>query len=77
MEREFAALWTSLPKVVFSSTLASAEGGYHVARGSLAAEVERWRAEPGEGDIAIGGTALAAEAADLGLVRRVRAASSR
>ncbi len=68
LEREFAALWTSLPKVVFSTTLASVEGGYHLAHGSLAAEVERWRAEPGEGDIAIGGAALAAEAADLGLV---------
>ena len=39
-----------------------------MARGSVAAEVERWRAEPGEGDIAIGGAALAAEAADLSLV---------
>lgn len=68
LEREFAALWTSLPKVVFSTTLACVDGGYHLARGSLAAEVERWRAEPGEGDIAIGGAALAAEAADLGLV---------
>lgn len=68
LEREFAALWTSLPKVVFSTTLASVVGGYQLARGSLATEVERWRAEPGEGDIAIGGAALAAEAADLGLV---------
>ena len=68
LEREFAALWRSLPKVVFSTTLASVDYGYDVARGSLAAEVERWRAEPGEGDIAIGGAALAAEAADLGLV---------
>lgn len=68
LEREFAALWTSLPKVVFSTTLASVEGGYSLARGTLAAEVQRWRAEPGEGDIAIGGAALAAEAAELGLV---------
>ena len=68
LEREFAALWISLPKVVFSSTLTSVEDGYHLARGGLAAEVERWRAEPGEGDIAIGGARLAAEAADLGLV---------
>jgi dihydrofolate reductase len=68
LEREFAALWTSLPKVVFSTTLGSVEGGYRLADGGLAAEVERWRAEPGEGDIAIGGAALAAEAAELGLV---------
>lgn len=68
LEREFAALWTSLPKVVFSTTLTSVDAGYHLARGSLATEVQRWRAEPGEGDIAVGGAALAAEAADLGLV---------
>lgn len=68
LEREFAALWTALPKVVFSTTLASVDDGYRLADGGLAAEVERWRAEPGEGDIAIGGAALAAEAAELGLV---------
>ena len=68
LEREFAALWTVLPKVVFSTTLTSVESGYHLARGSLAAEIERWRAEPGEGDIALGGAVLAGEAAALGLI---------
>jgi dihydrofolate reductase len=68
LEREFAALWTALPKVVFSSTLTSVVAGYDLARGSLAAEVERWRSQPGEGDIALGGATLAAEAAGLGLV---------
>lgn len=68
LEREFAALWTSLPKVVFSTTLTSVEGGYRLARGSLAEEVQRWRSEPGEKDIAIGGAALASEAADLDLI---------
>lgn len=71
-EREFAALWGALPKVVFSTTLASVEVGYRLARDGLAAEVERWRAEPGEGDIAIGGAALAGKAADLGLVDEYR-----
>ncbi len=68
LEREFAALWTALPKVVLSRTLTAVEDGYRLAGGGLAAEVERWRAEPGEGDIAIGGATLAAEAAALGLV---------
>lgn len=68
LEREFAALWVALPKVVFSRTLSSVVSGYELATGSLAEEVERWRAEPGEGDIALGGAALAAQAADLGLV---------
>ena len=68
LEREFAALWTALPKVVFSAQLTSVEPGYQLAQGSLASEVERWRSDPAEGDIAIGGALLAAEAAGLGLV---------
>lgn len=72
LEREFATLWTSLPKVVFSTTLGSVQLGYRLADGGLAAEVERWRAEPGEGDIGIGGAALAGEAAELGLVDEYR-----
>ena len=43
-----------------------------MATGGLAQEIERLRAEPGEGDIAIGGAALAAEAAALGLIDEYR-----
>ena len=68
IEREFAALWVSLPKVVFSRTLAAVEGSNRLATGNLAEEVGRWRAEPGQGDIAIGGPTLAAEAAESGLI---------
>jgi len=68
LEREFAALWVSLPKVVFSKTLSAVEGSNRLATGTLAEEVDRWRAEPGQGDIAIGGATLAAEAAESGLV---------
>jgi dihydrofolate reductase len=68
LEREFAALWTSLPKVVFSRTLSAVEGSNRLATGTLAEEVDRWRAEPGDGDIALGGATLAAEAAGLGLI---------
>ena len=72
LEREFAALWTALPKVVFSRTLSSVEGGYRLAAGGLADEVAKWQAEPGEGDIGIGGATLAAEVAALGLVDEYR-----
>ena len=44
-----------------------------LASGGLAEEIERLRAEPGEGDIAIGGATLAAEAAALGLIDEYRA----
>ncbi|MCX4986566.1 dihydrofolate reductase family protein [Streptomyces sp. NBC_00572] len=67
-EREWAALWNPLPKVVFSTTLSTVQGHARLASGGLAEEIERLRAEPGEGDIAIGGAALAAEAAALGLI---------
>jgi dihydrofolate reductase len=71
-EREWAALWKPLPKVVFSTTLSAVQGNAHLASGGLAEEIERLRAEPGEGDIAIGGAALAAEAAALGLIDEYR-----
>ncbi|MGB8360034.1 MAG: dihydrofolate reductase family protein, partial [Acidimicrobiia bacterium] len=53
-ELEWAAIWNPLPKVVFSSTLSAVEGNARLASGGLAEEVERLRAEPGVGDIAIG-----------------------
>ncbi|WP_433876602.1 dihydrofolate reductase family protein [Sinomonas atrocyanea] len=71
-DREWTALWKPLPKVVFSRTLAEVQGNARLASGTLAEEVERLRAEPGEGEIAIGGAALAAEAAGLGLIDEYR-----
>jgi dihydrofolate reductase len=67
-ELEWAALWNPLPKVVFSTTLSEVQGNARLASGGLAQEIERLRAEPGEGDIAIGGATLAAEAAALDLI---------
>jgi dihydrofolate reductase len=71
-EREWAALWKPLPKVVFSTTLSAVQGQARLASGGLAEEIERLRAEPGEGDIAIGGATLAAEAAALDLIDEYR-----
>ena len=72
-EIEWAALWNPLPKVVFSSTLSAVRGNARLASGGLAEEIERLRAEPGEGDIAIGGATLAAQAAELDLIDEYRA----
>ncbi|MFC8197916.1 dihydrofolate reductase family protein [Streptomyces sp. NPDC060006] len=69
---EWVALWNPLPKVVFSSSLSEVQGSARLASGSLAEEIERLRAEPGEGDIAIGGATLAAEAAASGLIDEYR-----
>ena len=70
---EWIAIWKPLPKVVFSTTLPAVQGNARLASGGLAEEIERLRAEPGEGDIAVGGATLAAEAAALGLIDEYRA----
>jgi dihydrofolate reductase len=72
-EREWASLWNPLPKVVFSRTLTTVRGNSRLASGGPAEEIERLRAEPGDGDIAIGGAELAAQVADLGLIDEYRA----
>lgn len=71
-QREWADLWNPLPKVVFSTTLTEVQGSARLATGSVAEEIERLRAEPGEGDIAIGGATLAGEAAAAGLIDEYR-----
>ncbi|HEU4807854.1 MAG TPA: dihydrofolate reductase family protein, partial [Homoserinimonas sp.] len=68
LKREWATIWKSLPKVVFSTTLSTVVGNARLASGGLAEEIEQLRVEPGEGNIAIGGATLAAEAAALGLI---------
>jgi dihydrofolate reductase len=72
-ELEWTALWNPLPKVVFSTTLSTVQGNARLASGGLAEEIQRLRAEPGEGEIAIGGATLAAEAAALDLIDEYRA----
>ncbi len=67
LEREFAVLWKQIPKVVFSTTFTSVQGNARLGSG-LAEEIERLRAEPGAGTIAIGGSTLAHEAAALDLI---------
>jgi dihydrofolate reductase len=69
---EWAAIWKALPKVVFSTTLSVVQGNARLASGGLAEEIERLRAEPGQGNIAIGGATLAAEAGTLGLIDEYR-----
>ncbi|MFI5980132.1 dihydrofolate reductase family protein [Streptomyces sp. NPDC051555] len=71
--REWAGLWNPLPKVVFSTTLTAVRGRARLASGGPAEEIERLRAEPGEGEIAIGGATLAAAVAEAGLIDEYRA----
>jgi len=74
VEAEWARLWLELPKVVLSSTLTQVHGSnVSLARGTLAEEVARWKARPGDGEIAIGGAGLAVGAAELDLIDEYRA----
>jgi dihydrofolate reductase len=66
-EREFAALWQGLPKIVFSTTLTAVEGNARLAEGGPAEELARL-----EGDVAVGGAGLAAAFVELGLVDEFR-----
>lgn len=73
LEQEWTALWQALPKVVFSRTLTEVRGAnVRLATGTVTEEIARWRAEPGVGEIAIGGAGLAATAAAAGLVDEYR-----
>lgn len=69
---EWASLWKPLPKVVFSNTVTSLEGNARLATGSVADEIALLREESGDGEIAIGGATLAAEAAAMGLIDEYR-----
>jgi dihydrofolate reductase len=66
-EREFAEIWRELPKVVFSTTLESVEGTARLARDSVSEEVRRLK-EQVDGDLEVGGAALAADCIELDLV---------
>jgi dihydrofolate reductase len=67
VEREFARIWKATPRLVFSRTLATAEGGARLARGGIAEELAALR-EQVEGEIGIGGAGLAASFAELDLI---------
>jgi dihydrofolate reductase len=67
----FADVWTALPKVVFSRTLAGVQGNARLAEGSVAEEVAAARAATDK-DIEIGGAGLAAAAFELGLIDELR-----
>jgi dihydrofolate reductase len=70
-EREFARIWQSLPKIVFSKTLETVEGNATLARDGVAEAVAELREQPGK-DLAVGGAGLAAGLIELGLVDEYR-----
>src|ERR1700679_3905765 len=64
---EFAQIWKTLPKVVFSTTLESVIGNTRLARDGVREEVSRLKEQPGK-DVAVGGAGLAYACMKLGLI---------
>jgi dihydrofolate reductase len=59
-ELEFARIWQSTPKVVFSTTLEEVEGNARLVRDDAVEEILRLKQQPGK-DMEVGGPTLAAE----------------
>jgi dihydrofolate reductase len=70
-ELEFARIWQSLPKVVFSKTLDTVQGNARLARDDVAEEVAKLKQQPGK-DLAVGGAGLASTFIELDLVDEYR-----
>jgi dihydrofolate reductase len=68
---EFARIWQSLPKIVFSTTLDEVEGNARLATEGIAEEVARLREQEGK-DLAVGGAGLGRAFTKLGLVDEYR-----
>jgi dihydrofolate reductase len=70
---EVAALMNGLPKVVVSTTLASADwADTRIVRGNLAEEIAKLKQEPGRGIAIMGSPALTVSLIELGLVDELR-----
>ncbi len=65
--REFARIWKSTPKIVFSTTLETVGENCRLVRGDIASEVTRLKEQPG-GDLGVGGPGLARSLARLDLI---------
>jgi dihydrofolate reductase len=72
LEREFARIWTAIPKVVFSTTLTSVQGNARLAEGDVADEIAKLKAEPDERVVSVGGAGFAATLAALDVIDEYR-----
>lgn len=70
-EREFARIWDSKQKLVFSSTLESVQGNARLATRDISEEIAALKSEPGL-NIEIGGAGIAGSAIERGLIDELR-----
>jgi len=68
---EFARTFDSINKMVFSQSLASAEGNTRIVRTNLQDEILKWKQEAGK-NILTGGVAIPLQLIELGLVDEYR-----
>jgi dihydrofolate reductase len=71
VEREFAAIWKRIPRIVFSTTLDQVDPGSRLVRSDPAEEVARLKAQPGY-DMDVGGPTLASTLMRAGLIDEYR-----
>ncbi len=64
---EYARIWKSILKIVFSKTLEQVQGNARLNRGSIAEEIARLKTQPGK-DLSIGGANIASTVMRLGLI---------
>lgn len=70
-EIEYAGIWKSMPKIVFSKTLERVDWNSELLRGGIAEKVTEMKAQPGK-DMSVGGASLASAFINLGLVDEFR-----
>ena len=70
-EVEYARIWKSKPKIVFSTTLERVAWNSRLVRGDIGEEVRKLKAQPGK-DMSVGGAGLAASFMQLGLIDEYR-----
>jgi dihydrofolate reductase len=70
-EVEYARIWKSVPKIVFSRTLHRVDWNSRLVRGDALEEVARLKEHPGK-SVSIGGARLASTLAEGGLIDEYR-----
>jgi dihydrofolate reductase len=68
---EFARIWKTIRKIVFSKTLEQVQGNATLSKGNIVEEIARLKAEPGK-DLGVGGATIAATLMRSGLIDEYR-----
>lgn len=64
---EYARIWKSIPKIVFSKTLNQVEGNARLVKDKIVEEITKLKGEPGQ-NLSLGGSNIAATFINLGLI---------